>query len=104
MDTFPGRGDFDQDAGFVDPGGFVKLCSRALAAPHNFHHTSPIAAYLDDMQSFLDRHFCVKRESRIHLRRDLSRYYLQNLLAKLNQEPIQCRIDLFVLIIALERK
>ena len=34
LDTFPGGGDLDQDAGLVDTDGLVKL--QVLSAPFNF--------------------------------------------------------------------
>lgn len=48
------------------------------------------------MSCLVDGSLCVKRELSVDLCRDLARNNLENLFAKLNQESVECCIDLFV--------
>ena len=59
-------------------------------------------SYVDDVQSFLDRGLGVEGEASVHFRRDLSRYDLQDLLTKLDEETVESGVDLLVKIFTLK--
>lgn len=64
LDTFPGGGDLDQDAGFIDTDGFVEL---EQSASFLYALGNSKIAYLNDVKSLINGTLGVKRESGINL-------------------------------------
>ena len=83
LDALPGAGDLDEDALLADPDRLVQV---------------------DDVQRLVDAGLRVEAEARVDLGAHLARDDLQDLLAELDQQPVQRGVDLVVLVLALRRE
>jgi hypothetical protein len=98
LDTFPGRGNFDQDSLLANSKLFVELLLSATVSQRG-----RAATYIDDVESLVDGLFCIEGESCINLSRHLAGNDLEDLAAERNQKSVECSIDFVVYILALQK-
>jgi hypothetical protein len=88
LDALPCRGELDEDARLIDALLLVELGLLVQI------WTGRCITYVDNAQSLGDGGLGVEREARVDFCGDLAGDNLENLLAELDQQVVQCAVDL----------
>jgi hypothetical protein len=98
LDTLPGRGELDENAGLVNAGLLVEL--ELLLVHCAFVRMRAVPAYVDNTEGLLDGDLLVKGETGVDLGGDLAGDNLQDLATELDEQVVEGDVDLLVDLLA----
>jgi hypothetical protein len=98
LDTLPGGGELDEDAGLVDTGLLVELIMLLVLCTSM--RMGAVSTYVNDAESLLDGDLLVEGEAGVDLSGDLAGDNLQDLGTETDEEVVEGHVDLLVGVLA----